>query len=165
MKKILSLIFSILFLTTLSAQPMPGSLQDIWEATKDKPVTVNPYTLIIYRPQNNGIINNIRCFLKLEDEEGNDVTHQNCRADKYYISGGMAIHLELKKGRYKISFYTPKDKQNNFVYPTAGTRPFEWKSNVFEYNTENPAKVIFLYPTMNDNGFYNGGWFIDYKEK
>lgn len=165
-KRFLIFAFTIIFsLFYVQAQPVPGSYYDFVEATKDMPVTHDKQKLIIYRPENTGTMNDIRCFLKLEDEDGNDVTHQNCRADKYYISGGMAIHLELKKGRYKISFYTPKDKQNNFVYPTAGTRPFEWKSNVFEYNTENPAKVIFLYPTMNDNGFYNGGWFIDYKEK
>ncbi|WP_177206240.1 hypothetical protein [Treponema bryantii] len=36
-------------------------------------------------------------------------------------------------------------------------------NSFFEYNTENPTKVIFVTPTRNDNGFYNGGWIIDYK--
>lgn len=137
--------------------------------------------LIIYRPQNSEIINEIRCFLKLQDEEGNDVTYDlskvsasyewtNSNPDvifnykrTYWLSGGSAMHLKLKKGKYKISFYTPTDKQNNWTYPQADTKPFQWESNVFEYDTENPAKVIFLVPTTNDNGFYNGGWYIDYK--
>ena len=75
----------------------------------------------------------------------------------------MAMHLKLKKGRYKISLYTPTDQQYNFTYPEADTKAFQWESNVFEYNTENPTKVIFVTPTRNDNGFYNGGWIIDYK--
>lgn len=200
MKKGLSLLFllfSVFTLQLLSAQPMPGSLQQLWEETKDKDVTPNPYTLIIYRPQNNGEINDVRCFLKLEDAEGNDVTYTAVTAaayqwvtdnmlreqgvtdfasvfrrdtreyikykKKYFLSGAMAMHLNLKKGKYKITFYTPVDNQYNFEYPIEGQRPFEWKSNTFEYNTENPTTVIFVTPTTNDNGFYNGGWYIDYK--
>ena len=38
------------------------------------------------------------------------------------------------------------------------------QSTTFEYNsTENPAKVIFVSPTANENGFYDGGWHIDHK--
>lgn len=194
MKKLLSLIFPFLFFTTIFAQPMPGSLQELWEETKDKPVTRNPYTLIIYRPQNNGTLNDIRCFLKLEDENGNDVTYTACTATyewvtenmwpnpgvtdfasvfkkdtrqyinykkTYFLSGAMAMHLVLKPGKYKISLYTPVDQQNNFVYP-AEEKPFEWKSNIFEYDTANPTNVLFVKPTTNDNGFYNGGWKIDF---
>ena len=69
------------------------------------------------------------------------------------------MHLKLKKGKYKISFYTPINKQNNWTYPKSDTKPFQWESNVFEYNTENPIKVIFLVPTANDNGIYNGNNF------
>ena len=54
---------------------------------------------------------------------------------------------------------------NNFTYAEADAKPFQWESNVFEYNTENPTKVIFVTPTRNDNGFYNGGWIIDYKNR
>lgn len=165
-------------LAMLQAQSVPGSYYDFVEATKDMPVQHDKTKLIIYRQENNGEMNDIRCFLRLEDENGNDVTYTAATAtyewmnipDKannykktYYLSGGMAMHLSLKPGKYKISFYTPTDKQNNFTYPVAGTKPFEWKSNVFEYNTENPAKVIFLTATTSDNGFYNGGWFIHYK--
>ena len=90
------------------------------------------------------------------------------------------MHLKLTKGRYKISLYTPVNQQNNCVYPESGeeartalqsgvveysqTKAFQWESNIFEYNTENPTKVIFVTPTRNDNGFYNGGWVIDYKD-
>lgn len=175
---------------------MPGSLNDLWEEMKDKNAGFNPRTLIIYRPQNIGEMNDIRCFLKVEDEQGQDVTYSACSATyewvtdnmkpfegssnfsslfkkdnrnvlkykrKYFLSGAMAMHLVLKKGRYKISFYTPVENQNMFTYPEKGTEPFEWQSNVFYYTTENPTAVIFVTPTANDNGFYNGGWYIDHK--
>ena len=179
------------------AQPLPGSYYDFTEATKDKPVTRNPHTLILYRPQNNGDLNDIHCWLRLENEQGEDVTYTACKAayewvnsstvlpqknsmdfsrvfngrkinlvsykKSYYLAGGMAMHMNLDPGKYKISVYTPKDRQYNFTYPVEGTRPFEWKSNIFEYDTDNPATVLFVIPTTNDNGFYNGGWYIDYK--
>ena len=164
--------------SALSAQPVPGSYYDFLDATKDLPAGHDKTSLIIYRPDNVGVLNDIRCFLRLEDEQGNDVTYSAATATyewvsipdrinnykkKYYLSGGMAMHLKLKKGRYKISLYTPVDQQNNFTYAEADVKPFQWESNVFEYNTENPTKVIFVSPTRNDNGFYNGGWVIDYR--
>ena len=171
---------SLLFFTfsLLSAQPVPGSYYDFLDATKDLPAGHDKTSLIIYRPDNIGVLNDIRCFLRLEDEQGNDVTYTAATATyewvsipdrinnykkKYYLSGGMAMHLKLKKGHYKISLYTPVDQQNNFTYAEADVKPFQWESNVFEYNTENPTKVIFVSPTRNDNGFYNGGWVIDYR--
>ena len=171
---------SLLFFTfsLLSAQPVPGSYYDFLDATKDLPAGHDKTSLIIYRPNNIGVLNDIRCFLRLEDEQGNDVTYSAATATyewvsipdrinnykkKYFLSGGMAMHLKLKKGRYKISLYTPVDQQNNFTYAEADVKPFQWESNVFEYNTENPTKVIFVSPTRNDNGFYNGGWVIDYR--
>ncbi len=171
---------SLLFFTfsLLSAQPVPGSYYDFLDATKDLPAGHDKTSLIIYRPDNIGVLNDIRCFLRLENEQGNDVTYTAASATyecvsipdrinnykkKYYLSGGMAMHLKLKKGRYKISLYTPVDQQNNFTYAEADVKPFQWESNVFDYNTENPTKVIFVSPTRNDNGFYNGGWVIDYR--
>ena len=171
---------SLLFFTfsLLSAQPVPGSYYDFLDATKDLPAGHDKTSLIIYRPDNIGVLNDIRCFLRLENEQGNDVTYSAATATyewvsipdrinnykkKYYLSGGMAMHLKLKKGHYKISLYTPVDQQNNFTYAEADVKPFQWESNVFEYNTENPTKVIFVSPTRNDNGFYNGGWVIDYR--
>ena len=121
----------------------------------------------------------IKEFDDINIENGKDVTYSACTATyewmstpdiirnykkKYYLSGGMAMHLKLKKGRYKISLYTPADQQNNFTYAEIEAKPFQWESNVFEYNTENPAKVIFVTPTRNDNGFYNVGWIIDYRD-
>ena len=168
----------LLFYSSLAAQPVPGSYYDFIDATKDMPAGHDKTSLIIYRPDNLGVLNDIRCFLRLQDEQGNDVTYTACTATyewvsipdrannykkKYYLSGGMAMHLKLKKGRYKISLYTPIDQQNNFTYAESDAKPFQWESNVFEYNTENPTKVIFVTPTHNDNGFYNGGWIIDYK--
>ncbi len=190
--------FLIILLTArLAAQPLPGSYYDFLDATKDLPAGHDKTSLIIYRPDNTGILNDIRCFLRIQDEKGNDITYDtscitatyewvsipdraNNYKKKYYLSGGMAMHLKLKKGRYKISLYTPVDQQNNFIYPESGEetrtalrsgvveysqpQAFQWESNIFEYNTENPTKVIFVTPTRNDNGFYNGGWVIDYRD-
>ena len=173
------ILLSLLISALVFSQPVPGSYYDFIDATKDMPAGHDKQSLIIYRPDNVGVLNDIRCFLRLEDENGNDVTYTKCTATyewmstpdiirnykhTYFLSGGMAMHLKLKKGRYKISLYTPKDQQNNFTYAEADAKPFQWESNVFEYNTENPTKVIFVTPTRNDNGFYNGGWIIDYKE-
>ncbi len=189
-------ILMILLLGSLGAQPVQGSYYDFIDATKDLPAGHDKTSLIIYRPDNVGVLNDIRCFLRIQDEEGKDITYDSksitatyewmstpdiIRNYKhtYFLSGGMTMHLRLKKGRYKISLYTPVDQQNNFVYPESGQeartalesgkveysepQAFQWESNVFEYNTENPTKVIFVTPTRNDNGFYNGGWVIDYK--
>lgn len=179
MKRRNFLILLLLITCALAAQPVPGSYYDFIDATKDMPAGHDKTSLIIYRPENTGVLNDIRCFLRLEDESGNDVTSTAATATyewvsipnrannykkKYYLSGGMAMHLKLKKGRYKISLYTPTDQQNNFVYSEADAKPFQWESNVFEYSTENPTKVIFVTPTRNNNGFYNGGWIIDYKD-
>ena len=177
--KPLLFILQLFLFFPLITQPVPGSYYDFIDATKDMPAGHDKQSLIIYRKDNIGVLNDIRCFLRLEDEEGNDVTYTACTATyewmstpdiirnykhTYFLSGGMAMHLKLKKGRYKISLYTPVDQQNNFVYAEADAKPFQWESNVFEYNTENPTKVIFVTPTRNDNGFYNGGWIIDYKD-
>ena len=186
-----------LIIVPLAAQPVPGSYYDFIDATKDLPAGHDKTSLIIYRPDNTGVLNDIRCFLRIEDEAGKDITYETNRITAtyelmstpdiirnykhtYFLSGGMAMHLKLKKGRYKISLYTPVDQQNNFVYPDSGTeartalqsgvaeysqsQPFQWESNIFEYNTENPTKVIFVTPTRNENGFYNGGWIIDYRD-
>lgn len=158
----------------------------------DSPVHFNPWELLIYRPENSGTMNNIRCWLKLEDENGNDVTFTKCKATYYYannvvrdrkaetmrfgsifhrsaprqvfnyqksyfLEGGLVMYLLLKPGKYKISVCTPKDQQYLSKIRSEG----DWNSNVFEYDTENPAKVLFVSPTANDNGFYNGGWHID----
>ena len=173
-------VITLLLYTSLSAQPMPGSYYDFIDATKDLPAGHDKTSLIIYRPDNLPILNDIRCFLRIQDQEDKDITYDTSRLTAtyewmstpdiirnykhtYFLSGGMAMHLKLKKGRYKISLYTPVNQQNNFTYPEADVRPFQWESNVFEYNTENPTKVIFVTATRNDNGFYNGGWIIDYK--
>ena len=181
----------------MAAQPVPGSYYDFVDATKDLPAGHDKTSLIIYRPDNVGVLNDIRCFLRIQDEAGQDITYDTSHITAtyewmstpdiirnykhtYFLSGGMAMHLKLKKGRYKISLYTPVEQQNNFVYPELGEeartalqsgvveyshpQTFQWESNVFEYNTENPTKVIFVTPTRNDNGFYNGGWVIDYKD-
>ncbi len=181
MNRTIKTIIFVLFLVTagsLFSQPVPGSYYEFMDAVKDMPVQHDKKSLIIYRPDNTGNINYIRCLLRLEDEQGNDVTYTACTATyewvsipdvinqykkTYYLSGGMAMHLKLKGGRYKISLYTPVDQQANFNYAKADTVPFQWESNTFVYDTENPTKVIFVKPTYDENGFYNGGWKIDYK--
>lgn len=131
------------------------------------------YALKIYRPQNDGDMNTIRCYLRILDENDNDVTYTCGKVfyawvdqpnvfypykKSYYLSGGMVLHIYLKPGKYKFSVYTPKDKQNGFECENKE----QWESNTLYYNTENPTNVIFISPTANDNVFYNGGWHIDY---
>lgn len=130
--------------------------------------------LILYRPVNNGDMNDIKCFLRVLDENDNDVTYTSTRVyyawinkphkyyaykNKYYLMGGVAMHIHFLPGKYKIQVYTPKEEQNGFICENKDT----WESNTFYYNTENPLNVLFLSPTSNDNLFYNGGWFLDYK--
>ena len=193
----MTVLFTFFLSYTLAAQPVPGSYYDFVDATKDLPAGHDKTSLIIYRPDNVGVLSDIRCFLRIQDEAGQDITYDTSHITAtyewmstpdiirnykhtYFLSGGMAMHLKLKKGRYKISLYTPVNQQNNFVYPESGEeartalqsgvveyshpQTFQWESNVFEYNTENPTKVIFVTPTRNDNGFYNGGWIIDYRD-
>ena len=151
----------------------------------------NPWSLIIYRPENTGDMNIVRFRVTLVDaESGEDVTYTKAKAKyefvadnrsrplfdstsftkifrntgraltnyrkTYYLSGGMAMHLNLQPGKYLISVKTPR---TDSIYVKTENKG-DWESNVFEYDTENPANVIFVYPTMNDNGFYNGGWVI-----
>lgn len=68
------------------------------------------------------------------------------------------MNLKLKDGTYEIQFYTPKDK----VYGYDNLKK-DWNSNSFTYSTDSKLIVIFVTPTTDDNYFYNGGWFIDYK--
>ncbi|MGN0729018.1 hypothetical protein [Treponema sp.] len=138
----------------------------------------NPWSLIIYRPENSWHINEVRCYLRLEDAlTGEDVTYKNAKANyswmsepkkgipyerSYYLSGGMAMHLLLKSGKYKIYFYTPKEKLAGLVTEKELARK-DWRSNVFLYDTENPARVIFVSPCADENGFYTGAWNISGK--
>ena len=135
----------------------------------------NPWSLIIYRPENSYHINEIPCYVKFEDvTTKEDVTLSKVKANyswidspktgynyknKYYLYGGMAMHCLLKPGQYNITVFTPKDKLFNAAIETKE----DWNSNTFYYNTENPTKVIFISPTVDKNGFYNGNWWIDYK--
>ncbi len=134
----------------------------------------NPWELIIYRPENSPQINEIRCFLQITDENGNDVLGTKAKATYEWVSipdvvhfykkrvflcGGMAVHLRLLPGKYRFSVFTPESELSSF----SGSAKSEWKSNAFEYDTENPAKVIFIVPESDDNGFYRGSWFIDWK--
>ncbi|MBR0032871.1 MAG: hypothetical protein IJP61_11400 [Treponema sp.] len=148
-----------------------------------------PNELIIYRPENSQTINEVRCWIQLVDENGNDVTYTKARAayawmdrpnelhwyeKSFYVSGGMACHLYLdsKNGeKYKIRVYTPKNHVQDFPIPEK--LQTDWRSNEFEYDCAkvknsaegkyNPLKVIFVSPVANDNGFYEPEWHIDYK--
>lgn len=135
----------------------------------------DPWSLIISRPESTPEMNDIRCYLKVLDAETKeDVTYTKIKANyawlsspknghnyqhTYYLDGGMSMHLLLKPGKYIISFYTPKDK----VFGIKVSNKEDWISNDFYYDTDNPANVIWIIPTANDNGFYNGGWFITHK--
>jgi hypothetical protein len=135
----------------------------------------NPWSLIIYRPENSYHINEIPCYIKFEDAiTKEDVTFSKIKANyswasnpkdgynykkSYYLYGGMIMHCLLKPGQYNITTFTPKDKLFNAEIENKE----DWNSNTFYYNTENPTKVIFISPTVDENGFYNGNWYIDYK--
>ena len=147
--------------------------------------------LIIYRPQNSDNINLVRCFVKIEDEDGNDVTgiqsknsfaymdrpgdlrwYQN--QERPYLDGGMACHLFLNTHlgqRYRISVYTPKRDVEGFdVRESLKT---DWDSDVFVYDSSrvensvdgnyNPLRVLFVYPTADENWFYRPHWAIGYR--
>ncbi len=142
------------------------------------PLRFDPWSLIVYRPVNTERLNQIRCWIRLEDEQGNDVTYTSASATyewvtdpdiahpyqkSYYLEGGMAMHLLLKPGVYRITVRTPQDQlplcDDDFPYPHGQ----DWESNVYVHDTENPPKVIFVSPDADENGFYSGGWHIDYR--
>lgn len=129
--------------------------------SEDSRLKFNSWELIIYRPENSSHLLNERLWFRAEDEKGQDVTYEKIKATyewtsisdkanyyqkRYYLDMGMAMHLLIQKGKYRFYFYTDKSE-----------------SNGYEYDTENPAKVLFVYPSANDNGFYDGGWIVDYK--
>lgn len=136
------------------------------------------FSLEIYRPSNYGTMDDIPCLLKITDTEGNDAWdkiisisyswYNDMRntphwSHTYYngcFTGGCVIHLEMQKGTYLISVCTPPEHQRNYL----PDHPEEWQSNTFKYTVGAPAlKVIFVNPTANQNGFYNGGWHVDYR--
>ena len=101
------LFVTVLFLQNILffAQPVPGSYYEFMDAVKDMPAGHDKTSLIIYRPENKGTMNDIRCYLKLTDMDGNDVTYTACTATyewvtipnvvnkykrTYFLSGGMA---------------------------------------------------------------------------
>ena len=166
MKKIIFLLLSFFSLSFLSAD------SDFPRAKH------NPWELIIYRPENKTDFNYVRCYVKIEDEKGNDVSKSKVKAtyewatipnvvnyykNKLYLDGGMAMHLNLRPGKYRFSVYTPPERHTGFEVTKGVKNKGQWESNVFEYDTENPAKVIFVTPVMDDNGFFNGSWWIDHK--
>lgn len=175
--------------------PKPPETIDPFEAAGVKrlePVKPNWWTLIIYRPENSERMNDIRCYLKIEDAEtGEDVTLTAAKIGYQYVvdvpkekqtdpqsimalfnkpsiplytykktpflSGGMAMYFYIRKGKFNISFTTPKDKTYDFPCENDG----DWNSNVFYYDNEAyPTNVLFVFPTANENGFYDGSWII-----
>ena len=164
MKKFLSIILLFFSITFQSI-------------SKTQPLHPDPWSLIIYRPENFGDMNIVPCYLKIEDPDGNDVTSTAAKANYEWVSikgkaffyqktpyllGGMAMHLLLKPGIYKFSVYTPEEKQYGVPSVPQGSKGI-WKSNTFLYNTNNPTNVIFVRPTVNSNGFYDGSWEINHK--
>ncbi|MCR5217414.1 hypothetical protein [Treponema sp.] len=190
MKKLILTAAFLVFTSFSWGQKIPKPFEE------DRKVQHNPWELIIYRPDNSEGLNDVRCFIKIEDAESSeDVSHTKISAKyewvsmtmvnkgksrrtdfeslfvpgrisvlyeyqkSYYLSGGMAAHLHLQKGKYKITVSTPKDQHTFFKTSNKN----EWTSNEFIYDTDNPLKVIFVSPTANKNGFYNGGWHISAK--
>lgn len=176
MRRLFCFLFLLICLSLYAWAELPVDPGVPLHSTKEmKPdLKHNWWELIIYRPENTEHINDIRCWLKIEDMDGNDVTYTAASATyewvsipnvvnryekTYWLSGGVAMHLVLKAGRYRMKVYTPSEKQ--WPYPSENRD--EWKSNEFVYDTENPAKVIFVYPGMNENGFYDGSWILSEK--
>ena len=88
------------------------------------------------------------------------------------FTGGAVVHLLMQPGTYLISVYTPQSLQQDYApaenhADAAATAdaaaPRDWTSNTFRYDTAHQPRVIFVSPTANDNGFFNGGWHLDYK--
>ena len=136
------------------------------------------HSLEIYRPSNFSLMDEIPCLLKITDTEGNDawdkiisinyswyndmITNPHWTHTYYNgcFTGGAVIHLQMQAGVYKISVSTPQNHQRDYLPENTD----EWISNEFIYKTGSPAlKVIFVSPTANQNGFYTGGWHIDYR--
>ncbi len=136
------------------------------------------FSLEIYRPENYGHMNDIPCLLEITDMDGNDASDKiiSLNMSWYYdmqtkphwthnyykgcFRGGSVLHLEMMEGTYLISVRTPVEMQDGMILENDG----EWTSNSFEYKTGSPAlKVIFVSPTANQNGFYTGGWHVDYR--
>ena len=146
------------------------------------------FSLNIYRPENKGALNTIPCLIRITDMEGNDVadaiTHLsynwyyelrtlNWRGEpktlhRYFngcFTGGVVVHLLTKPGKYLISVYTPPEHQQDYgdTAGNLGGQKRTWESNTFTYDTTHKPNVIFVSPTANDNGFFNGGWHVDYR--
>ena len=141
-------------------------------------ISMAAHSLEIYRPSNFGLMDEIPCLLKITDEDGNDAWDKIISisvswydsmqstphwSHTYYdgcFTGGAIVHLEMQRGTYRISVSTPPEHQRNYLENNSD----EWTSNEFVYRTGSPAlKVIFINPTANQNGFYTGGWHIDYR--
>ena len=139
------------------------------------------HALELYRPENRGDMNDVPCLIKITDMEGNDAwdsitalsyswhydIHTNlwqekCLCHAYWkgcFTGGCVVHLGLKSGKYRISVYTPKESQLDYERLTGE----DWQSNEFVYDTERKElKVIFISPTADDSGVYDGGWHVDH---
>ena len=163
MKRKSTWLFALLFILA-----SPLSSQEIHHS---------PWELVIYRPLNKGDINDVRCYLVLEDAQtGEIVTKTALRKASYqytsdlntayfyqrdpYLCGDMMMILNIKPGKYWISLWTPKDKAAFLENPKPRR---DWNSNRLYYNTDNPIKALFVRPTKNDNGFYDGSWEISTK--
>ena len=79
-----TVLFTFFLSYTLAAQPVPGSYYDFVDATKDLPAGHDKTSLIIYRPDNVGVLNDIRCFLRIQDEAGQDITYDTSHITATY---------------------------------------------------------------------------------
>ena len=74
MKKIFLTIFALLSLFSVSADSGLESVKH------------NPWELIIYRSENKTDFNYVRCFLRIEDENGNDVSKSKVKANYEWVT-------------------------------------------------------------------------------
>ena len=101
----LTVLLTFFLSYTLAAQPVPGSYYDFVDATKDLPAGHDKTSLIIYRPDNVGVLNDIRCFLRIQDEAGQDITYDNSRIT------GVDMHHENLDGEAISRFPLVKEPQ------------------------------------------------------
>lgn len=150
--------------------------------------TFPAFSLNLYRPENKGALNAIPCLIRVTDLDGNDasdaITHLSFnwyyelrrldwRGEPKHLhtyfngcfTGGVVVHLLTKPGTYLISVYTPPEYQQGYAENASqlAGKKRAWESNTFLYDTSHKPNVIFVSPTANDNGFFSGGWHVDYR--
>ena len=127
--------------------------------------------LIIFRNENNGLMNSIVSSIIIErffNQEYSEyynysIVNSKCleNPSDYYrsdinLAGGESLELLLQPGKYKITALTKLEDQNNYLNSNS-----DWISNeLFIELQENSSKKINLFPAGKENG-YSGEWILE----